>query len=59
MGLTWGELKALFLNAADETPIFIEIVVEGGASDVQVRGFVAADTILRKPVERAEQATIS
>jgi len=59
MGLTWGELKAKFANEPDDAPVFIEIVVEGATSTVEVRGFAAVDTILRKPVERAEKVTIS
>ena len=59
MGLTWGELKARFANEPDDAPVFIEITVEGATSNVQVKGFEAVDTILRKPVERAEQVTFS
>jgi len=59
MGMTWGELKAKFANEPDTAPVFIEIVVEGATTTAQVKGFVAVDTILRKPVERAEKVTIS
>jgi len=59
MGLTWGELKARFANEPDDAPVFIEIIVEGASTEVQVRGFAPVDTILRKPVERAEKVTVS
>ena len=59
MGMTWGELKAKFVNEPDNAPVFIEIVVEGGSTNIQVKGFAPVDTILRKPVERAEKVTIS
>jgi len=58
MALTWGELKAKFANEPDDKPVFIEIVVEGGTTTVQVKGFTAADTVLRKPVERAENGVV-
>jgi len=59
MGMTWGQLKAKFANEPDNAPVFIEIVVEGASTQIQVKGFTASDTILRKPVERADKVTIA
>ena len=59
MGMTWGELKAKFANEPDDAPVFIEIIVEGATTNVKVKGFMPVNTILRKPVERAEKVTIS
>jgi len=59
MGLTWGDLKVIFQSTGDATPMFIEIVVKGATSNVEVEGFVATDTILRKPIDRGKEGTIS